>query len=669
MKTRMAKARAQQVVLACAYFDETGRIMVTQEGNFPCEKITNRYIEKDFGEDELSRSHSTFLWIFRTSRCWSAVRDIIPGMLQYLESDAHARKYQPGHVSPISDASSEMSLSFSGVFKQLFCVTANQLSASLHEALEDIGVLFEEPLETGTLHLFKTSKRYQQKEGLPTKDIESDPFNIGRGKYLFLNRQLSKVRADQYAAMGYRFASIDQVAELVARNMDVKSDCMTAHLERMQSSLTPVSNLLRAVHVACFMVRPSVHQSFDILVPARKQNQLPTVPLKLPVLTTWHKQMLERYDERSIREVLSTLLYEPGRTSAEKDFIFNLHAALLQLLDEVGEMEFMVNAIFSAKPVDIQSTSSNNTEKGNSDKTVLLTVRIMNDIHAKSKPGMRYVPLSFFGAQAAISTNDTAEQARWERRVRSEFGYDTSSSAGRTPISASFWPRSTWHERKPSSSTRTLRNFFPWSPSSWSDGRKNSRATGGSSRRDSGDDQARIVKTIEVEMKEEKDDTNGLGIDGSVDDIARVMSKEENNSTSPSSSSSSGSGPGDHPSHTPHIHHHHEPTTPGIGVQRNMDADFERTQGDRGRYVADIRSTTPSHTVSTSKRARSASRSHGGGKGLTLSSTSTMVKGAGETNVEMVELDMATPSSGNSNGMVMGVRGGWVSDVFGMFRL
>lgn len=38
--------RAQQVVLACATFDEDGRIMVTPDGLLPCRKITNSYIER-----------------------------------------------------------------------------------------------------------------------------------------------------------------------------------------------------------------------------------------------------------------------------------------------------------------------------------------------------------------------------------------------------------------------------------------------------------------------------------------------------------------------------------------------------------------------------------------------------------------------------------------------
>jgi NO-binding membrane sensor protein with MHYT domain len=45
-KKQIYKTRAQQLVLACAYFDEAGRVMVTAQGGLPCTMITNHYIEK-----------------------------------------------------------------------------------------------------------------------------------------------------------------------------------------------------------------------------------------------------------------------------------------------------------------------------------------------------------------------------------------------------------------------------------------------------------------------------------------------------------------------------------------------------------------------------------------------------------------------------------------------
>lgn len=43
---RSARIKAQRLVLACAYFDDSGHLMVTQEGVLLSEKITNHYVEK-----------------------------------------------------------------------------------------------------------------------------------------------------------------------------------------------------------------------------------------------------------------------------------------------------------------------------------------------------------------------------------------------------------------------------------------------------------------------------------------------------------------------------------------------------------------------------------------------------------------------------------------------
>lgn len=45
-RRRRSANRAQQVVLACAVFDRTGKIMVTNDGLLPNTKVTTSYIER-----------------------------------------------------------------------------------------------------------------------------------------------------------------------------------------------------------------------------------------------------------------------------------------------------------------------------------------------------------------------------------------------------------------------------------------------------------------------------------------------------------------------------------------------------------------------------------------------------------------------------------------------
>jgi hypothetical protein len=167
-RKKISRSHAKQLVLAVAYYDEHGRIMVTPEGSLPCEKITDHYIEKTFGEDELNRTHQSFVWVFKASRNWIALKNLIPGMKESIESDPVSKAYNSTQAEPSDSTSTASSEDFSGMFKKLFCVAALGLANNLHEPIETLGPLFEEPLETGTLNRRKV-------EGNISSWIESSP--------------------------------------------------------------------------------------------------------------------------------------------------------------------------------------------------------------------------------------------------------------------------------------------------------------------------------------------------------------------------------------------------------------------------------------------------------------------------------------------------------------
>ena len=433
-KVRVTRTRAQQLVLACAYFDDNGRVMLTPEGALPCQKITNRFVEKTFGEDELSRSHPTFMWVFRASRNWPALKELISGMIDHLDADPAARKYTPGHCTPsINDDSSEVSVNFSAIFKQLFCVAAQQLANVVHEPLEMLGVLFEEPLETGVAHLTRGENTYQSIRNFSHSsrqvDVENEangPFAFGRGKYLFLNRRLGKAEVAKFAALGYRFGSIQQVSELLARNMEVSNTRMKSRLDRMKICSCLEHLPPPGVHLACFMLRPSIYKSFDVLVPEQTQNQLPYTSMQLERLNEWQSALLQRFDEWTIKEILRTLINESGSLEPEREFRWQLHSSFIRIIDIVGDTDTMMNAVFSAKQI---QTPSRLTE-GTTGPTfcTLVTVRLMNTIHAKAEgKDMTYIPLSFFSAQQQIDTLGPNHEG-FTRRLKMEFGYQPTNS-------------------------------------------------------------------------------------------------------------------------------------------------------------------------------------------------------------------------------------------------
>ncbi|RMZ84772.1 hypothetical protein DV737_g932, partial [Chaetothyriales sp. CBS 132003] len=431
-KNRLLHNRAQQLVLACAYFDESGRVMVTPDGALPCQKITNRFVETTFGEDELSRSHSTFLWVFRASRNWPTVKAFIPAMIGRLDSDLEARKYTPYRFSSsYQEDASETSTNFSTIFKQLFCVAAQQLANSIHEPLEKMGTLFEEPLETGMRHLAahdrplsplcdasNNSKEFDLEHNTPSL------YDFGRGKYLFLNRRLSKADVVKLAALGYRFGPINQISELLAKSMEVSNSTIDSYLERMKICSSPEYLLSPGVHLACFMLRPSVSKSFDVLVPEKTQNQLPSSSLRLDRLKGWQSAFLQRFDDWLVKDILSAIINESGSTEVEKAFLWQLHASFIKLIDLVGDTDAVMNAVFAAKPFQVACRVAEGSRAPAT--CTILTVRLMNNIYSKSKRhDMVYIPLTFFSAQQQIDAIE-ANSDGFTIKLNKEFGYQPS---------------------------------------------------------------------------------------------------------------------------------------------------------------------------------------------------------------------------------------------------
>ena len=354
---------------------------------------------------------------------------MIPGMSEHLAANPAARKYTPGSTSPNSkDDSSESSTSFGPIFKQLFCVAAQRLAITIHEPLENVGVLFEEPLETGALHLSGVAKATISSPkfsmGSKSSDVERDgasTLNFGRGKYLFLNRMLSKTEVDKFAAMGYRFGSVPQVSERLATAMEVPADIMKSRLDRMRLVSSVEHHPLPGVHMACFMLRPSVHNSFDVLVPLKTQNQLPLTTIQSDDLNDWQSALLTRFDEWTVKDILKTLINEAGCLDMERDFRWRLHTSLIRLLDLVGDFDSMMSAKFSAKQ--IHTPCRMITETHSPHTCTLLTLRLMNAVHARSqKDDMTYIPLSFFSAQQQAESSQPNHEA-FARGVEMEFGY------------------------------------------------------------------------------------------------------------------------------------------------------------------------------------------------------------------------------------------------------
>ncbi|KAI1624758.1 hypothetical protein EDD37DRAFT_358336 [Exophiala viscosa] len=430
-KMHSAKQRSQRLVLACAYFNQDGKLMVCNNGILPNTEITNHYVEKTFGEDELSRSHETFLWIFQASHHWNILKDLIPAMKADLEADPMTKKYcAASPPTTLPDDASEISINFARLFKQLFCIAAQALANNIHEPVENVGTLFEEPMDTGAayprssiatrrLSCFSASASH-------TGDIEqgSDSRSIAKGKYLFLIRQISFSDAAKFSARGYRFAAVDQVADTLARSLQVQRGHLVERMERMRFCAERTCLPPPGVYLSLFMIRPSMYKSFDVLVPEGAQNQLPHVTLQLSPLSAQQKMQLQLFDEQPVGEILGALLNRSSGLELDDDFGSQLYNAFVRLVELVGNYDTIMQARFSAKEFRISCQHGGGTSSTPScTSCTMLTVRFMTNIHASGpQKDFTFVPLSFFSMQQ-LEHGSHSDEGTFPRQVQTQFAH------------------------------------------------------------------------------------------------------------------------------------------------------------------------------------------------------------------------------------------------------
>ncbi|KAI9761624.1 MAG: hypothetical protein M1840_001740 [Geoglossum simile] len=338
--------RAQQVVLACAIFDVQGRLMVSPDGLVPSQKITRAYLEQSFN-DVFCASHPVFLWIYRTSRNWNSVVDLVPGMKKHIRSLTAAKSSRQESQSSLhsydpTSYSHGIAEDSAAVFRELFCISASALAAQIDEPLENIGVLYDEILSTGV-----TKPN--------TKDVEtglSAPgTSFGRGQLLFVVRQANTAEAADLQASGYRFAEVQNVIDIMARSMQVERGELKTHIANMKSTATDERILEPGIHVTCFAIRACVNGGFDVLVQKEAKGLLPAVQLPISELDQVGLNTIQALDGMSVATCLATLRNSPTISDGPAHaFITQFYDALLTLSDQISD-PFFQDAKLVSKPI------------------------------------------------------------------------------------------------------------------------------------------------------------------------------------------------------------------------------------------------------------------------------------------------------------------------------
>jgi NO-binding membrane sensor protein with MHYT domain len=391
--------RAQQVVVACAYFDSEGRLMVTPEGMMPSRKISNSYLERSF-DDVFSESHPVFLWLYRATRNWAGLADLVPGVRAHIrEMDNDKTKTRP---SSAADYEGKRIDDYSMLFRELFILAASELAAAVNVPLAKIGALHDEILQTGVFSSRKSKILSMSSESQLEAAIQTN-FIFGRGQMLFLVKKANKEDASRLQAAGYRFTSVQNIIDILARSMQVGREDLEARLDSMQQYEPDEHIIEQGVHLACFAVRASVRSGFDILVRQSAKNQLPSMQLPVSTLEAPHMRVIEKMDGLTVIQCISLLKSQRGLVGmSELNFARQFYDTLQVLIEDVAD-PFFSEALLCAQTVAVPCRALPGTESRLPGKAILIAFRIIVPIHVRAPRGdFMFSPLSLFRAQQCV---------------------------------------------------------------------------------------------------------------------------------------------------------------------------------------------------------------------------------------------------------------------------
>jgi hypothetical protein len=326
----------------------------------------------------------------------------ISGSLQYPLGPTHGTGSRRSSFSNSDDDTD-----YSATFRELFCVTAQDIARSLgYSSLQNLGCLYEDVLTTGTL-LNKIILRsgHGNKAILAAdaaanvKDVEAgvaNPILFGKGQLLVLTKQVDTVEANRLQDLGYRFARMEQVGDHLARSLQISRYDLEDLVSRLhsfseRSSAVPTSG----TYLASFLIQPSPGmKGLDVIVPRGSPDRLPMVKFSDNVLDNRQLELLISFDGISMEECLARIDKRTNTGTADDLFLERFRSRIADLLRDCPEAA-LIRAVFSARQLDIEHGMTG--QKETSPATVFAFCGI-KDIYIQSLQSLtlKTIPLSFF---------------------------------------------------------------------------------------------------------------------------------------------------------------------------------------------------------------------------------------------------------------------------------
>lgn len=454
-------------MLAVAMFDEDGKLLVTSGGLLPCQTITRQSHQRvslmwlrmiydeanvpQIFDEEFNVRHPVFLWLFQVSRNWGGIVDLIPAMREHLEHTGHVRTGIDILGATNRDfitTDEDTSESYSTTFREMLCVTAQDLATSLGTSLPSLGHLYEDVEITGTLtHTARNSSSNTQEKcpaaiEIATQEVDpenglSNPTPFGRGQLLVLTRKVNMVAANRFQNRGFRFASIGQVEDQLAQSLQISRCNLHNLIGRLQASCDKNLPIPRnGTYLASFLLKPSpTMQGLDVIVQSTAIDRLPMVKLADGKLSAREANLLSVFNGMTLDECLhiGTNFQEASQDAV---LLNKFRGKICELCTECPDVA-LHQAVFSAQQLDM-------AHQNEESQAVLFAFCGIKEVYNQSlqSPLLRSTPLSLFNAclRSYPDSPDHAILARKNHSVFSTILFPNMESGERTsPKKRSVW--------------------------------------------------------------------------------------------------------------------------------------------------------------------------------------------------------------------------------------
>ena len=359
-------------------------------------------------------------------------------MRTHVRTTSFGKDSRPGTASVAKDSSDGIE-DYSQIFKELFCVAAHDLASMLQEPLENLGVLFDEIVSTGTVKVMPHGQLMLRSSPAPDDgDIEraTRVMTFGRGQLLFVVRKVNKLQSAHLQASGFRFAPIHHIIDLLARSMQITVEELRPRLFKMRDYPVVPLMLAPGVQLALFVLRPLFQRGFDILVRKHEKSLLPTVTLPIPSLEMWQIDFIRRFDNWEPGTCLTWLSKESQSATAtarERLFFSQLYNGI-SAMSRMAPTDLTLNARLTARPLrapayDIATDTYSQAQ--------IIAFRFITDVHQSQLPNyLEFTPSRFFLCQQHVYPN-SPDHALFARRIHRELASIVERSDATTPPKSS----------------------------------------------------------------------------------------------------------------------------------------------------------------------------------------------------------------------------------------